>query len=86
MEKKNIIKTNGWILSGASKRGWTALLLGVANQTMSRVTVLGLAPLVPIVPDLYNEIHRQYQSYNAYTWAFKDYMEAGLTHTFDDSL
>lgn len=83
LEQKDIIKTNGWIISGASKRGWAALLLGVANQTMSRVTVLGLAPLVPIVPDLRSEIHRQWRSYNAYTWAFKDYMEAGLTHLFD---
>jgi PhoPQ-activated pathogenicity-related protein len=47
------------------------------------VKVVGLAPLVPIMPDLKNEVHRQWQSYNAYTWAFKDYLAAGIVEDMD---
>jgi len=60
LETRGIIKTNGWVISGASKRGWTALLLGSANQTISGVKVVGLAPLVPIMPDLKKAVHRQW--------------------------
>lgn len=31
LEQKKIIKNDGWIVSGGSKRGWTALLVGAAN-------------------------------------------------------
>ena len=81
MEQKGIIKTNGWIVTGASKRGWTALLVGATNS--SEVNIVGLAPVVPLVPDLLNEIHRQYQSYNGYSWAFKDYIETGIAKDMD---
>ena len=83
LETRGIIKTNGWVISGASKRGWTALLLGSANQTISGVKVVGLAPLVPIMPDLKKAIHRQWQSYGGYSWAFKDYMNTGICHDMD---
>jgi PhoPQ-activated pathogenicity-related protein len=58
MIEEGIIRTNGWVVTGASKTGWTALLVGVVNQTFSGVNVLGIAATVPIMPDLMNSAHR----------------------------
>jgi len=41
-------------------------------------------PMVPIVPDLIADIHRQWQSYNGFTFEFKDYIEDGIIPHIDD--
>jgi PhoPQ-activated pathogenicity-related protein len=47
----------GWIISGASKRGWTAWMIGAATCPKCS-NVIGIAPLVPIVPNLGLTMHR----------------------------
>ena len=42
-----------------------------------------LAPLVPIVPSLMKDVHQQFRSYGGFTFAFRDYLEAGLQPMLD---
>lgn len=46
------------MVTGASKRGWTTYLVGAAKCKENCVNILGIMPLVPIVPDLRTELHR----------------------------
>ena len=52
-----VANISGWIVSGASKRGWATWTVGMA-RCESCVKVIGLLPIVPIVPSLYKDIHR----------------------------
>lgn len=71
-----------WVVSGASKRGWTTFLLGgMKCQTCPKIKAI--IPMVPIVPMLIKEVHWQYQSYGGWTFAFRDYKDAGILHLFD---
>ena len=72
-----IANLSGWLVSGASKRGWASWLVGAATCT-NCPTVVGLAPLVPIVPSLMTDVHIQFRSYGGFTFAFRDYLDAGL--------
>ena len=79
---QNIADLQGWIVSGASKRGWTTWMVGAATCA-SCPRILGIAPLVPIVPDIVSEVHRQWRSYNGFTFAFNDYTEVNMTRYLD---
>ena len=80
-----IDKDHGWIVAGASKRGWTTWMVGsVACASCPKIR--GIAPLVPIVPDLHAEMHRQWQSYGGWTFAFKDYTDVNMTSHIDDDV
>jgi len=69
----------GWMVMGASKRGWTTYLIGaVAPSCESCVKVIGLLPMVPIMPDLHLDLHRQWRAYNGFSFAFKDYLDTDL--------
>lgn len=70
-------EVEGWVVAGASKRGWTTWDVGV-TRCSSCVKILAIAPLVPIVPNLDAEVHRMWQAYQGFTWAFKDYLELDL--------
>ena len=37
--------------------------------------ILGIIPIVPIEPNMTAGIHHMWQSYGAWTWAFKDFVE-----------
>lgn len=75
---------DGWFVAGASKRGWTTWMVG-AVECPTCPNIVGIAPLVPIVPSLHAEIHRMYQAYGGYTFAFKDYEDGlNLTAHLDD--
>lgn len=74
------------MVSGASKRGWTALLSGAVKCETCAAKIIAVIPMVPIVPNLQSEIHRQWQSYNGFTWAFSDYIAANLTYELDGDL
>lgn len=69
-----------FIVSGASKRGWTTWLVG-ATDYKNRVIAI-----VPVVLDALNFgsfIHRQWRSYNAFTFALRPYADFGLTGATD---
>ena len=69
----------------ASKRGWTTWSVGGATCTGDHcVNIVALAPLVPIAPNIHDVIHRQWQSYGGFTFAFKDYTDLQLTQYVDD--
>jgi PhoPQ-activated pathogenicity-related protein len=82
--KNSIAEIDGWLVSGASKRGWTTWMVGAVNcPTCPRID--GIAPIVPIVPDLRAGLHHMMQAYGGWTFAFTDYMEANnLTKYLDD--
>ena len=65
---------DSYIVSGASKRGWTSWLVGAVDQPRVKA-------IVPIVLDAINFVaveHHQYQSYNGWTWALHDYIEMDI--------
>jgi len=86
VEQENIAKIEGWMVTGASKRGWTTFLLGGVRCDTCAAKVIAIAPLVPIVPDLLKEMHRQWQSYDGFTWAFCDYIDAHLIQELDSDI
>lgn len=45
--------------------------------------IVGIAPLVPIVPSIVADVHRQWQSYGGFTFAFHDYAVLNLTTELD---
>lgn len=68
-----------FVVSGASKRGWTTWLVGAVDP--ARVMVI-----VPIVLDAINFVaveHHQWRSYNGWSWALTDYTDMGLMSELD---
>ena len=54
-------KVDQWIVSGASKRGWTTWLVGAAaNSCTNCVKIAGMVPFVPIAPDFVKDLHRMW--------------------------
>ena len=77
-------QVKGWVVGGASKRGWTTWMVGaVAAQCAWCPKVIGITPLVPIVPFLNHSIHMQRRSLDGFTFAFRDYLDAGTVTRFD---
>jgi len=74
----------GWFVAGASKRGWTAWDVGAVKCDSCAANVIAIAPLVPIVPDMREEVHRMWQAFGGFTWAFKDYIAMNITTIIDD--
>tara|TARA_B110000208_G_scaffold166037_1_gene204655 strand:+ start:174 stop:1187 length:1014 start_codon:yes stop_codon:yes gene_type:complete len=75
----------GWLVAGASKRGWTTWMVGAATCVGAHcVEIVAIAPLVPIVPSLVAEMHRQWMAYGGWTFAFADYLAVNLTSHIDD--
>ena len=81
--QQKIADPKGWLVSGASKRGWTSWMVGATTPFKGLPLVIGIAPLVPIVPDLIAEVHRQWMSYDGFTFAFADYAAVNLTQVLD---
>lgn len=78
-----IASIDGWLVAGASKRGWTTWMVGAVNcPTCPRV--VGIAPVVPIVPDIRTGMHHMWRAFSGFTFAFSDYIEVNLTQYIDD--
>jgi PhoPQ-activated pathogenicity-related protein len=52
LKEKNIAHIEGWFVAGASKRGWTTYLIGSTYCSTCGVEIVGIAPFVPIVPNI----------------------------------
>jgi len=75
----HVVNIEKWIITGASKRGWTTWLVGAVAP--DRVHAM-----VPIVLDLLNLIpsmHHMWRAYGGWTWAMKDYVNAGYPPHID---
>lgn len=59
LAEQNIAQIEGWIATGASKRGWISWFFGTV-RCETCVNVIAIAPIEPIVPDLKKELHRQW--------------------------
>jgi len=46
--------------------------------------ILAIAPLIPIIPSFDKDVHRQWQSYNAFSFAFVDMTDLNYTMKLDD--
>ena len=68
----------GFFVTGASKRGQLTWQVGVANRPDIYPPILGIMPMVPIVPQLPRDMHRMWRSYGGFTFAMHDFVEIGL--------
>ena len=66
---------SGFVVTGASKRGWHTWMVGVADRPDLFPPILGIIPLVPIIPSFNEVIHRMWQSYGAFTFAMNDFLK-----------
>eukprot|EP01065_Artemidia_motanka_P051275 TRINITY_DN89_c0_g3_i2.p1 TRINITY_DN89_c0_g3~~TRINITY_DN89_c0_g3_i2.p1 ORF type:complete len:510 (+),score=210.59 TRINITY_DN89_c0_g3_i2:70-1599(+) len=81
-KQEQIAEIDGWVASGASKRGWTTWMVG-AVECPTCPKIVGIAPVVPIVPALSLDMHHMFKSYGGWTFAFNDYMDVNLTEWVD---
>ena len=66
--QEGIAEITGWVVTGGSKRGWTSWLVGSTNCTTC-AKIVGIAPLVPITPNLVEAFKWQWMAYDAWTFA-----------------
>ena len=71
---------DSFIVSGASKRGWTTWLVGAVDPVRVKA-------IIPIVLDAINFVaveHHQWRSYGGWSFALQDYYDLNITARFDD--
>ena len=69
-----------YIVSGASKRGWTTWDVGAVDPKR-------VAAIAPVVLDAINFVtveHHEYRSYGGWSYALQDYVDMNITERFDD--
>jgi PhoPQ-activated pathogenicity-related protein len=79
--KKNFAyDIQNFIVSGASKRGWTTYFTAAVDKRVMA--------MIPIVMDMLNiipSVHHMYKSYGGWTFAFKDYYDLDILEKIDSS-
>ena len=80
-EQEGILEPgSGHVAMGASKRGWLTWMVGAADSDL----VHGIIPIIPIVPALIKDMHRQWRSYGGFSFVFDDFLDVGLIDRIDD--
>ncbi len=67
------IKVDGFVVAGASKRGWTTWLVGLLDRR-----VIGMAPLVINVLDVDATTRHHWEAMGYFSPALQDYVDHGL--------
>ncbi|WP_298769179.1 PhoPQ-activated protein PqaA family protein [uncultured Shewanella sp.] len=81
-----IAKEQGWtvptdfVISGASKRGWAAWLVALADKRVN-----GIIPIVIDILDTKANLEHIYQSFKGWPPAFKDYIAQGIPNRIDSA-
>ena len=74
LSSEQIADIDGWVTTGASKRGWTTWLTGVTScSTCPKVKAI--IPMVPVEPNFIAGVHHMWRSYGAFTFFFEDYLD-----------
>lgn len=77
-----------YVVSGASKRGWTTWDVGVVAETApTQALKERVTGIIPVVLDAINFVaveHHEFRSYGGWSWALQDYVDMNLTVRFDD--
>ncbi len=71
--KKRLIRIDGFIVAGASKRGWTTWLIAAADPR-----VKGIVPVSIDVLNMDPQVDRHWESYGFYSEALNDYSELDI--------
>ncbi|CAF1051330.1 unnamed protein product [Rotaria magnacalcarata] len=69
-----------FVISGASKRGWTTW----TTAAVDNVRVIGAIPIVMDMANFQKSLHHHFRSLNGWTFAFKDYYELNITLSVDN--
>lgn len=71
-----------WLISGASKRGWTTWILAAYDQAHEK-RVVGAVPMVESFLNMRKQFHSWWQSVGGWSFALEDYYAMNFTQNFD---